>query len=281
MMIDHRMLNLFGKKIFERAVMKAPFRVPVSMPNEACFYFMLRGRGEVIGSGGSFQSEEENGFVLRCGNYISEYCKTVETDTVEAVAVHFYPEIIQMIYDREFPDFLRDVQRVRPIRAYRIERSAPLRTYIDSLLFYFDNPELADEELLKLKMRELILLLVKVDPSETVKHLLADLFEPEALEFRQVVEANVYTNLTTAELAFLCKRSLSGFKREFTRLYATPPARYLRDRKLERAARLLRTTELRISDVAFDCGFATLAHFSRVFHQKYEQSPSEYRGHSE
>ena len=70
MMIDHRMLNLFGKKIFERAVMKAPFRVPVSMPNEACFYFMVRGRGEVIGSGGSFQSEEENGFVLRCGNCI-------------------------------------------------------------------------------------------------------------------------------------------------------------------------------------------------------------------
>ena len=59
--------------------------------------------------------------------------------------------------------------------------------------------------------------------------------------------------------------------------YNSSPARYIRQRRVEQAAQLLRSTSLRISDIAFDCGFADLAHFSKTFQKNYGQSPTAFR----
>ena len=71
--------------------------------------------------------------------------------------------------------------------------------------------------------------------------------------------------------------SLSSFKREFKKNYNDTPARYIRTKRLEKAAELLRISEERITDIAFDCGFTDLANFSKLFHKKFSNSPSNYR----
>jgi AraC-like DNA-binding protein len=71
--------------------------------------------------------------------------------------------------------------------------------------------------------------------------------------------------------------SLSSFKREFKKNYGDSPASYIRNKRLEKSAELLRISEERITDIAFDCGFNDLATFSKLFHDKYNTSPSNYR----
>jgi AraC-like DNA-binding protein len=70
---------------------------------------------------------------------------------------------------------------------------------------------------------------------------------------------------------YFCKR----FKK-FTGLNFTE---YLSRVRIENARNLLLNPNLRISEIAYECGFQSLTHFNRVFRKIVGQSPSEFRGH--
>lgn len=63
----------------------------------------------------------------------------------------------------------------------------------------------------------------------------------------------------------------------FTREVGLPPHRYLLERRLERAAELLVTSDLPITAIAVDVGFASDPHLSRAFRASLGTSPREYR----
>ena len=52
---------------------------------------------------------------------------------------------------------------------------------------------------------------------------------------------------------------------------------YIRNLRLERAAELLRTTQLPIAEISIRTGFATSRYFSKCFRDKYGMLPSEFR----
>ena len=278
MIKGHQQFDLFNKKVFEKAVIEPPFRIMADMPNEACFYYVVQGEAAVLSASGSAKCLVNEGFVLKCGTYFNEYFARSTADYCEAIAIHFYPEVLKMIYDRELPDFLNYVKKLQPVRFEHIPASSMLANYIESLQFYFNNPALVSDELLKLKLKELILLLAKTDNVQTILSLLNGLFTSFEIDFKEVIESNLYNDLSLEELAILSGHSLSTFKREFKRHYHDqPPAKYIKNRRLLRAAELLKATSLRISDIAFDCGFKDLAHFSKSFQKKFGSPPSYFR----
>ncbi|MCG8326594.1 MAG: AraC family transcriptional regulator [Chitinophagales bacterium] len=277
MIKGYQQFDLWGKKIFEKAIIEPPFRLSAQMPNEACFYYVVRGTTKVIAPTETIRRDTDEGLVMQCGNYLNDYLAHEEGGYCEAIAVHFYPEVLKMIYDKEVPDFLREVKKVKPFGYEKLKATALIKNYIENLQFYFDNPELVSEELLKLKLKELILLLAKTNNAEALHHMISSLFSEREFSFKEVVEANIYNNLSLEELATLTHLSLSSFKRTFAKHYQESPAKYIKKRKLQKAAQLLKRTSLRISDIAFDCGFTDLAHFSRSFQKEYDLSPSNYR----
>ncbi|NND06784.1 MAG: helix-turn-helix transcriptional regulator [Saprospiraceae bacterium] len=182
-----------------------------------------------------------------------------------------------MVFDREFPEFLLEVDKVRPLPYQKIKSSALLKTYIDGLQFYFENPELVSDELLKLKLKELILLLAKTDNAATIKTLVASLFSKTVVDFKSVIEANIFVDIGVNELAVLTNQSLSTFKRSFFKHYQTTPANYIRKRRLEHSAKMLLTKSLRVADVAYKCGFKDQGHFSKLLTKEFLVSPKMYR----
>jgi AraC-like DNA-binding protein len=82
-------------------------------------------------------------------------------------------------------------------------------------------------------------------------------------------------------LARIAHVSEAHFIRTFRATFGETPHRYLQRRRVERAMFLLRTTELSVTEVCFDVGFASLGTFSRTFRDVVGQSPSEYRQGSE
>ena len=277
MIKDFQQFDLYGKQTFVKAVIKPPFKLIAKMHNEACFFYVISGCAEVITPTKRVTATEREGLVMQCGNYLNEYLTTAQMGDCEAIAIHLHLDVLKMIYDKEFPDFLLNVKKITPIGCDKLTTSKLLESYITSLQFYFDNPALVSEELLKIKLKELILLLAKTDNAEAIQSLVAGLFTKAEIDFKEVVETNLYNNFTLEELAALCSLSLSSFKREFVKYYSLSPAKYIKKRKLERAAKLLKSTVLRISDVAYDCGFSDLAHFSRSFQKAYDTSPSDFR----
>jgi AraC-like DNA-binding protein len=60
-------------------------------------------------------------------------------------------------------------------------------------------------------------------------------------------------------------------------LTGLPPVEFIRSYKLDRAAILLLKSDLTVSQIAYQAGFATPHYFSRSFKEKFNMLPSEYR----
>ncbi len=52
---------------------------------------------------------------------------------------------------------------------------------------------------------------------------------------------------------------------------------YINERRLEYAKRLLKKTNMNISEIAYSCGYTDPGYFTRIFRKKEWQKPSRYR----
>jgi len=75
-------------------------------------------------------------------------------------------------------------------------------------------------------------------------------------------------------LARVSEVSPAHFARAFKAAFGVPPHRYLLTRRIERASALLRDTELPVTEIAFQTGWASLGTFGRVFREVTGVTPS-------
>ena len=101
------------------------------------------------------------------------------------------------------------------------------------------------------------------------------------LRARDAMDRTYATPLDIPTLAEIAHVSPAHFIRTFRATFGETPHRYLQRRRVERAMFLLRTTELSVTAVCFEVGFASLGTFSRTFRDIVGQPPSEYRQGSE
>ncbi|MGJ0394672.1 MAG: helix-turn-helix domain-containing protein [Methylocystis sp.] len=93
----------------------------------------------------------------------------------------------------------------------------------------------------------------------------------------EVLQSRYADDLSIADLAAEARLSPFHFIRSFKRSVGVPPHQYLTKIRLERACVLLETTNLAITDVAFETGYQSPAHFARLFRRHYGLTPTAYR----
>lgn len=148
-----------------------------------------------------------------------------------------------------------------------------LLVYFQSLLSYFTQQNPPPESLLKLKFEELIVHIVSHTAYAPLQCYFNELCANNRPPISEIMEANFSSNLSLAEFARLCARSLSGFKREFLAIYHTTPGKWLVNKRLEYSRYLLETTRLSIEEVCFESGFENRSHFIRTFKNKFGTTP--------
>ena len=93
------------------------------------------------------------------------------------------------------------------------------------------------------------------------------------------INGNLHQDLSNEHLAQLYYSHPNHFVRSFKAKTGLPPAKYIRNKRMELAKRLLEGTDLSVADIAIRVGIPDPAHFSRLFRQRYNMSPSVYRKH--
>lgn len=277
MIKEHKCLNLFQKMLFEKAVIKPPYTLPNIMPNEACFLYIKLGVGYIASEEETVLLEEGESILMKCGYFLGELLSEKKTGEYEAIAIHFYPEILIKIYDGALPSFLKNHNYKFDKNMVKIGAGPLIEKYIEGLMFYFENPQLATEELLILKLKEIILLLLQTKNAPALIEIMKNLFTPRTYNFKEVIEAHIFSNLNTKQLALLTNLSVSTFKRKFKKYYADTPSNYMKSKKLDKATEMLLVSEFSIGEIAFNCGFTDQALFSKCFKESYGISPSQYR----
>lgn len=113
-------------------------------------------------------------------------------------------------------------------------------------------------------------------------HLKKEAKNPEDEKFKTALITYLEANLDNAELsaqdiAEAMNISRSALFDKAGNILGKAPMELLRDRRIEKAAELLKSQEYTISQIAYMCGFSDSHYFSKVFKKHYGQTPSNYR----
>lgn len=158
-----------------------------------------------------------------------------------------------------------------------LEVNEMMLAYYESVIPYFHLPIKPSEDLLELKFRELLFNIIGNPANTELNSFLHTLVSPQANNIQPIIEANFCYNLALDEYAKLCNRSLSSFKRDFYNLYGESPARWILNKRLSLALKLLCNSNSSIVDISFESGFENSTHFSHVFKKNFGISPLKYR----
>jgi AraC family transcriptional regulator len=99
-------------------------------------------------------------------------------------------------------------------------------------------------------------------------------------QLRRVIEyvhAQMDQDIHVVQLAAIAGLSSAHFAQMFRRSTGCAPHQYVLRTRIERAKRMLRSTETRVIDIALSCGFQTPQHFARVFKKFCDATPASYR----
>ncbi|MBL4707594.1 MAG: helix-turn-helix transcriptional regulator [Flavobacteriales bacterium] len=278
MIIEHKTIELFGEKVFEKVVVSEKLKTHNPLPNEGCFFYILDGINHSISETQNVILKKNEGVLMKCGNYLYQGIPDKKSKQLSFIAIHILPEIIEKIYAINSPILSKnnstsnEFSNLSAIRANEF-----IKNYIESILLYFEKPEMINESLMTIKFKEFIELMLHTRNAPEIKHIIQNLFKTNTIAFKEIVKAHIFSEITIEDLAMLTNCSLATFKRKFKEYFNDTPQNYFVNKRLEQSANQLRYSDKNIGEIAFDCLFKNTSHFSTVFNKKYAISPSQYR----
>lgn len=93
----------------------------------------------------------------------------------------------------------------------------------------------------------------------------------------RLIEENVESPLSSAELARRLGISARQLERMFERYLNTTPKRYVMELRLHRARNLIVQSDQALTDIAMACGFVSTSHFSKVYRDHFGNTPGSQR----
>jgi len=85
------------------------------------------------------------------------------------------------------------------------------------------------------------------------------------------------SQIAVAELARLCRLSLSHFVRAFSNTVGIAPYRWFLSARVDHAKGLLIRSNLPLAQVALECGFSDQSHFTNTFVRHVGMTPGRWR----
>jgi transcriptional regulator GlxA family with amidase domain len=110
--------------------------------------------------------------------------------------------------------------------------------------------------------------------------LLTKVYNPAEAAFLQKVNDIIFSNINDEtfdanKLSSEICLSRTQLFRKLKNIIGRPPADYIRQLRLQKAKKLLETTDKRVGEVACETGFESMSHFTKVFANRYGFKPSE------
>lgn len=186
----------------------------------------------------------------------------------QTVVMHLTADRLRNFYAEQTIDPKNAV--VKKIR--RFNEHPLLKSCLSSLVPYFDMQEAFPETIAQLKITEAITILRTID--KTIDNVLADFEEPGKIDLISFMEKNFMFNMPLEKFCYLTGRSLTTFKRDFSRAFQTTPQRWLTLKRLELAHYELTKKKRKPVDVYLETGFENLSHFSYAFKKHFGYPPT-------
>lgn len=148
--------------------------------------------------------------------------------------------------------------------------------FIASIFPYFKSETKFLNHFLKLKLQELLLHLLAFDNTKHLLNVLNSIYLGEKEDLKYLMNNYYLKPLSMSELAKMSGRSLSTFKRDFKEQFQTSPAAWIRNKRLDQAAFLIKNQTRSVAEISEEIGFESVSHFIKAFKEKFGLTPSKY-----
>ncbi len=219
---------------------------------------------------GDIQIKAGEAFFMTKGEYIKS--EVLGEESSECSIVFFDHELVRKIITN-LPFKLNTKNKTSSQNIFKFEINSSMQNTINTLKNYLENKTKFSNELVFLKLQELIYLILETDSKENFVSFCQNLIYNKA-DLKSFMEANFENDLSLEEFAKLSGRSLSAFKREFKKIFDDTPMKWIIKKRLEKAKFLIQELNYEVGNAAFIVGFKSQAHFSRLYKEKYGINPS-------
>lgn len=123
----------------------------------------------------------------------------------------------------------------------------------------------------------LYLVTLKEEEGQAESFLYKDYMAGTAEKIKTYMEKHIDEKLTIAQISQHFRISPTLCKTCFSEYYGVPIHRWISDRRMEKAAELLRNTRMSILQIAQEVGYEGVSQFNVIFKRHYGRTPSEFR----
>ena len=174
------------------------------------------------------------------------------------------------VFNSDIQDFANKVDRES--HTYKI-----MRETFESMAEEFERAQQGFEQLVKMRMYIMLFTIARDMGYESVAGDSAVTPQIEAIrESMRYIEEHLCEQLTVPMLADVAKLSSNYYRTLFKQIAGISPIKYITAKRVNRAAKLLKTYEGNMLDLALECGFNSTASFNRAFRMYTGQVPSKY-----
>lgn len=195
-------------------------------------------------------------------------------DTFKGITMMFKRDYLRDIYaqkenlHKEMPKIIDPFKQ----SIIKLSSSPQINSLFLSITPYFDTPIEPSSALMDLKMQEGLLALLETD--KRFYPLLFDFTEPWKIDLEEFMDQNYMYDLTMKEFADYTGRSLASFKRDFKKFSELPPQKWIIQKRLEKAYKLITQEHKGVNECCFSVGFKNRSHFATLFKKHYGITPS-------
>ncbi|WP_313077578.1 AraC family transcriptional regulator [Agrobacterium pusense] len=203
-------------------------------------------------------------------------CKTSWDTVTESVIVGHAPDSVLELAGHEF-----DRTDIEPRPTHLTLDNAALQ-FAQFIKAELHRPEHGNELYLDSLITSLTIHILRHHSNGTkpVKSVKGGLSAAAATKVRDYMHEHFSRKLTLAELAAICGVSPGHFAQTFARTFGVPPHRYLVERRLDFAEKLLCETEMSVSQIAFVCGFSSQSHLTNIMRNYRQKTPHQLRSYA-
>lgn len=277
MILEHKKIEINQKDVFETIICNTESTFNFQLNDEAYFIYVNHGHHVAISPNEIIEVPEGNLGIAVGKSLILKAYPNQENQHYQVLIIHINREFVAKAFGNKFPDISTSMGNEFSKDMFTGKPCVISKNYVDGIMHYFYNQHVVTDEILEIKIKEILLLLLSSKKAEEVALLLEHFVNKRTASFKKVIETHLLSELSLEELSQLCNMSLSTFKRHFNKIYDATPNEYLFDKRLDNSKKLLATSEQSIDDIALLSGFKTTAHFSRKFKEKFDIPPSKYK----
>jgi AraC-like DNA-binding protein len=242
------------------------------------FSFLLEGEKTVHYAGTQVNIKPHQFLLLAAGNCLMSEKMATKGGLYRSILLLFDNSILADFFTR-YPQAGRRTTpgKIQEVPFLLFEKDAFLVNFTESLGCMLASGQAVSASMRRIKLEELLLYLSENHPGHIQK--LQNVCQQTAgdMLIRQAVTANIDNNITVEELAFLCNTSLSTFKRKFAMIFGTSPNKWLLEKRMQKAAQMLRQGKYKASEIYYELGYENLSSFIQSFKQVHGITPRQYQ----